>query len=139
MAKTIVTGGAGFIGSHLTELLLQRGHQVLVLDNLSTGRLENLAHLKGIVGLSFHQVELAEFQSIRPLFDGVDWVFHLAGLADIVPSMQRPLEYHRANVDGTAAVAEAARRAEVKRLVYANSSMSFTLLVTSMAFMHAPP
>lgn len=127
MAKTIVTGGAGFIGSHLTELLLQRGHQVLVLDNLSTGRLENLAHLKSSAGLSFHQVELDEFQSIRPLFDGVDWVFHLAGLADIVPSIERPLEYHRANVDGTVAVAEAARLAGVKRLVYAASSSCYGL------------
>lgn len=127
MARTIVTGGAGFIGSHLTELLLQRGHQVLVLDNLSTGRLENLAHLKGSAGLSFHQVELAEFQSIRPLFGGVDWVFHLAGLADIVPSIERPLEYHRANVDGTVAVAEAARLAGVKRLVYAASSSCYGL------------
>lgn len=127
VSRTIVTGGAGFIGSHLTELLLRQGHQVAVLDNLSTGRLENLAHLKGSAGLSFHQVELAEWQAIRSLFDGVDWVFHLAGLADIVPSIEHPLEYHRANVDGTVAVVEAARLAGVKRLVYAASSSCYGL------------
>lgn len=123
--KTVVTGGAGFIGSHLTELLLQRGHQVVVLDNLSTGRLENLAHLKGSSGLSFHQVNVADFKAIRPYFEGVDWVFHLAALADIVPSIQQPLEYHRANVDGTAAVVEAARLAGVKRFVYTASSSCY--------------
>lgn len=123
--NAIVTGGAGFIGSHLTELLLQRGHQVVVLDNLSTGRLENLAHLKGSAGLSFHQVNAADFKAIRPYFEGVDWVFHLAALADIVPSIQQPLEYHRANVDGTVAVVEAARLAGVKRFVYAASSSCY--------------
>jgi UDP-glucose 4-epimerase len=123
--KTLVTGGAGFIGSHLVELLLQQGHRVTVLDNLSTGRLENLAHLKGSAGLSFHQVDVADHRAIRPYFDGVDWIFHLAALADIVPSIQRPLEYHRANVDGTVAVAEAARLAGAKRLVYAASSSCY--------------
>jgi UDP-glucose 4-epimerase len=123
--KTIVTGGAGFIGSHLTELLLQQGHQVTVLDNLSTGRLENLAHLKGRTGLSFRQAEVTNPDTIRPYFDRVDWVFHLAALADIVPSIQRPLEYHRANVDGTAAVVEAARLAGAKRFVYAASSSCY--------------
>jgi len=123
--NTIVTGGAGFIGSHLTELLLQRGHRVVVLDNLSTGRLENLAHLKGSAGLSFHCVEAADITAIRPHFERVDWVFHLAALADIVPSIQRPLEYHRANVDGTVAVVEAARLAGAKRFVYAASSSCY--------------
>jgi UDP-glucose 4-epimerase len=125
MAKTLVTGGAGFIGSHLVELLLQQGHRVTVLDNLSTGRLENLAHLKGSAGLSFHQIEVEDHRAIRPFFDGVDWIFHLAALADIVPSIQRPLEYHRANVDGTVAVTEAARLAGAKRLIYAASSSCY--------------
>jgi UDP-glucose 4-epimerase len=125
MAQTIVTGGAGFIGSHLTELLLQRGHQVTVLDNLSTGRLENLAHLKGHSGLAFHQVDIADFEAIRPFFDHVKWVFHLAALADIVPSIQRPLHYHHANVDGTAAVAEAARLAGGERFIYTASSSCY--------------
>lgn len=123
--RTIVTGGAGFIGSHLTELLLQQGHQVVVLDNLSTGRLENLAHLQGSASLSFHQMDVADLKMIRPYFDGVDWVFHLGALADIVPSIQRPLEYHRANVEGTVAVVEAARLGGAKRLVYAASSSCY--------------
>src|SRR5438093_3231850 len=125
--KTLVTGGAGFIGSHLAELLLNEGHTVSVLDNLSTGRLDNLSLLRERPGFSFHQVDVAEPETIRPLFQGVDWVFHLAALADIVPSIQRPLEYHRANVDGTAAVVEAARLAGVKRFVYAASSSCYGL------------
>ncbi len=123
--NTIVTGGAGFIGSHLVELLLSRGHRVSVLDNLSTGRLDNLAHLKHYDTLSFHLVDIADLPAIQPLFTDVDWVFHLAALADIVPSIQRPLEYHRANVDGTVAVAEAARLAGAKRLVYTASSSCY--------------
>lgn len=123
--KTLVTGGAGFLGSHLVELLLQQGHRVTVLDNLSTGHLGNLAHLKSSAGLSFHQIEVADHQAIRPYFNGVDWIFHLAALADIVPSIQQPLEYHRANVDGTVAVAEAARLAGAKQLIYAASSSCY--------------
>lgn len=123
--KAIVTGGAGFIGSHLVELLLARGHEVAVLDNLSTGRRENLAGLQGRTGWSFHQVDVADAPVIRPLFDGVDWVFHLAALADIVPSIQRPLDYYRANAAGTAAVVEAARLAEAKRFLYAASSSCY--------------
>ncbi len=123
--KAIVTGGAGFIGSHLVELLLARGHEVAVLDNLSTGRRENLAGLQGRPGWSFHQVDVADAPVIRSLFDGVDWVFHLAALADIVPSIQRPMDYYRANGDGTAVVVEAARLAEAKRFLYAASSSCY--------------
>lgn len=123
--KAIVTGGAGFIGSHLVELLLSGGHEVVVLDNLSTGRRENLTAFQGRSGWSFHQVDVADAQAIRPLFEGADWVFHLAALADIVPSIQRPLEYFHANVDGTAAVVEAARLAGVKRFLYTASSSCY--------------
>lgn len=123
--RVIVTGGAGFIGSHLTERLLREGHSVLVLDNLASGRLDNLAHLKGDPSLTFQQVDVADFEVIAPLFGGVDWVFHLAALADIVPSIQKPLDYHRANVDGTIAVLEAARLAGVKRFIYAASSSCY--------------
>src|SRR2546426_325504 len=123
--KTLVTGGAGFIGSHLAELLLNKGHIVSVLDNLSTGCLDNIDPLRERPGFSFHQVDVAESEAIGPLFRGADWVFHLAALADIVPSIQRPLEYHRANVDGTVAVVEAARLAKVKRFVYAASSSCY--------------
>ena len=123
--ECLVTGGAGFIGSHLVERLLHDGHTVMVLDNFSTGRPQNLAHLAHHSELRLHQLDIVDLASIRPFFDGVDWVFHLAALADIVPSIQRPLDYHRANVDGTASVLEAARTAGVKRFVYAASSSCY--------------
>ncbi len=123
--STIVTGGAGFIGSHLVQHLLGDGHRVTVLDNLSTGRLANLAHLKDHPGLTVRRVDVAEHDGIAPHFSGVDWVFHLAALADIVPSIQDPLVYYRANATGTASVLEAARLAGVKRFVYAASSSCY--------------
>jgi len=125
--KTIVTGGAGFIGSHLTELLLEKGHSVLVLDNFSTGRPENLAHLKDNQNLNLVQVDISEFDKIKDYFKDIDWVFHLAALADIVPSITEPLKYHKNNVDGTVCVLEAAKQAGVKRLVYTASSSCYGL------------
>ena len=125
LRHTIVTGGAGFIGSHLVEHLLADGHKVIVLDNFATGRPENLAHLKDNSRLSVQRVDISNGSEIRPFFEGIDWVFHLAGLADIVPSIQQPLAYHQANVDGTIGVLEAARSAGVKRFVYAASSSCY--------------
>jgi UDP-glucose 4-epimerase len=125
MAKCIVTGGAGFIGSHLTERLLRDGHTVLVLDNFSTGRPGNLAHLKANPELRVIQADVADFGSIQEHFSGVDWVFHLAALADIVPSIQNPRQYHHSNVDGTIAVLEAARLAGASRFLYAASSSCY--------------
>jgi UDP-glucose 4-epimerase len=127
LKKTIVTGGAGFIGSHLVDRLLADGHDVLVLDNFSTGRPENLAQHRENPRLSLQQVDVSQHDEIAARFQGVDWVFHLAALADIVPSIQTPLKYHRSNVDGTAAVLEAARLAGVKRFVYAASSSCYGL------------
>jgi len=124
-ARVIVTGGAGFIGSHLVERLLADGHRVLVLDNLSTGRLKNLDHVKADPKLTVEEVDVADAARIAPLFRGVDWVFHIAALADIVPSIQHPLVYHRSNVDGTAAVLEAARHAGVRRFLYTASGSCY--------------
>ncbi len=123
----LVTGGAGFIGSHLVDRLLADGHEVLVLDNFATGRPENLEQHRGNPRLKLHRVDVAQHDAIRPLFEGVQWVFHLAALADIVPSIQMPLGYHRANVDGTVSVLEAARLAGVGRFVYAASSSCYGL------------
>ena len=123
--KVLVTGAAGFIGSHLVERLLVDGYRVIALDNLSNGRLGNLNHLFANAALEFHQVDIVNVDSIESHFEEVDWVFHLAGLADIVPSVQRPMAYHRANVDGSIAVLEAARLARVKRFVYAASSSCY--------------
>ena len=123
--RAVVTGGAGFIGSHLVDRLVADGHTVLVLDNFSTGRPENLAHLSRNSRVSLERVDVADSARLAPLLVGAEWVFHLAALADIVPSMERPLDYHRANVDGTVAVLEAARAAGVRRLLYAASSSCY--------------
>lgn len=124
---TVVTGGAGFIGSHLVERLLAEGHRVTVVDNFATGRLENLVGFRDHPGLKVERADVADFDRIRPILEGKDWVFHLAGLADIVPSIQRPLDYHAANVDGTISVLEAARLGGVRRLLYAASSTCYGL------------
>lgn len=121
----IVTGGAGFIGSHLVDRLLYEGHEVTVLDNFSTGRPETLDHVRSNPGLSIQRVDVADFESIVPHFEGADWVFHLAALADIVPSIEHPLIYYRSNVDGTVNVLEASRRHEIKRFIYAASSSCY--------------
>jgi len=127
MKKVLVTGGAGFIGSHLVERLLQNGDSVTVLDNLATGRMENLSHLKENPQLKLYIEDISNEAAISPYFEDIDWVFHLAALADIVPSIQQPLSYHKANVDGTIAVLEAARKAGVKRFAYAASSSCYGL------------
>lgn len=123
--RVLVTGGGGFIGSHLVERLLDDGHEVIVLDNFSTGRMENLDHVKDNRQLTIHQVDVSNHGEIHTFFEEVAWVFHLAALADIVPSIQQPLRYHRANVDGTIAVLEAARSSGVKRFIYAASSSCY--------------
>ena len=123
--RVLVTGGAGFIGSHLVERLLGDGHEVTVLDNFSTGMMENLSHVNDSRRLTIHRADVSNYGEIQPLFEETAWVFHLAALADIVPSIQQPLGYHRANVDGTIAVLEAARSSEVKRFVYAASSSCY--------------
>ena len=123
--KTLVTGGAGFIGSHLCELLVAQGHEVLALDSLVAGRLQNLKTIAGEPGMRFVQADICDSAAIAPYFEGVDWVFHLAGLADIVPSIEQPAQYFQTNVTGTLHVLEAARRCGAKRLVYAASSSSY--------------
>lgn len=127
--KALVTGGAGFIGSHLVDRLLEDGHQVTVLDDFATGGPHNLEQASVSPSLTVHCVDINDIHEAKTEakkhFAGVDWVFHLAALADIVPSIESPLKYHRANVDGTVAVLEAAREAGVKKLVYAASSSCY--------------
>ena len=121
--KSIVTGGAGFIGSHLVSQLIYMGHEVVVLDNFSTGRKENLSHVVERVKLV--ECDLSIKGSWAKEFDKVDWVFHLASLADIVPSIQNPEGYFCSNVDATFYVLEAARHANVKRFIYSASSSCY--------------
>lgn len=123
--RALITGGAGFIGSHLTELLLAQGEEVLVIDNLSSGRMDNLTHIENHPGYSFHEIDIRDRFRLEPLFEGVDWVFHLAGLADIVPSIENPRAYFEVNVDGTFNVLEAARKYRCKRFIYAASSSCY--------------
>jgi UDP-glucose 4-epimerase len=123
--KSLVTGGCGFIGSHIVDKLLMEGFKVTVIDNLSTGRLLNLDHHKTNPNLKIHLTDITEYWKILPLFEAVDWVFHIAALADIVPSIERPLDYHRANVDGTINVLECCRYWDIKRVIYAASSSCY--------------
>jgi UDP-glucose 4-epimerase len=123
--QCVVTGGAGFIGSHLVERLIRDGHRVAVVDSLATGRLENLVPVKGNPAVTFHKADVADVQALSPAMKGAQWVFHLAGLADIVPSIRQPLHYHAANVSGTIGALEAARAVGVERFVYAASSSCY--------------
>jgi UDP-glucose 4-epimerase len=125
--RAIVTGGAGFIGSHMVDLLLDRGYEVRVIDNLITGRLDNLARHRSDARLTVRQADMADLGPADPIFAGVDHVFHFGGIGDIVPSIERPLEYLHANVDGTLAVLEGSRRAGVRKFVYAASSSCYGL------------
>jgi len=104
VSSCVVTGGAGFIGSHLVERLLNDGQEVVVLDNLSTGRPGNLDQVIDNPLLTVHQVDITNQDDVRWVCSGVKWMFHLAALADSVPLIKDPLKYHRANVDGTVAV-----------------------------------
>ncbi|MEI6531500.1 MAG: SDR family oxidoreductase [Chlamydiota bacterium] len=123
--KCLVTGGAGFIGSHLAELLLQAGHEVIALDNLKGGHLKNLTSFKDNPDFTFVEADIREPDVLAPYFKGVDWVFHLAGVADIVPSIENPREYVETNVQGTFNVLQASKDAHVKRFIYAASSSCY--------------
>ena len=106
----LVTGGAGFIGSHLVDRLINDGRRVRVLDNFIVGRRANLAQHEGDPRLEIVEGDVADFKIALRATEGVERVFHLAARADIVPSIREPEAYFRANVDGTFAVLEAARR-----------------------------
>lgn len=121
--KSLVTGGAGFIGSHLVEKLINKGHQVIIIDNLSTGRIENISkYLKDII---FIKKDISNFLEIKKYFEKVDYVFHLAALADIVPSINHPRNYFNANVLGTLNVLELSKKNKIKKFVYTASSSCY--------------
>ncbi len=120
-----VTGGAGFIGSHMVDRCLAEGHNVTVVDNYSTGRPQNLSHHEGNENLTLAESDINDTDKLTEAFEGVDWIFHYAALGDIVPSIQKPREYFRSNVDGTFSVLEAARKNNTQKLVYAASSSCY--------------
>ncbi len=121
----VVTGGCGFIGSHITDRLIDQGYKVRVIDNFTTGRPQNLEHQKNSKNLTIFKKDIRNKEEIAPIFEGADYVFHMAALADIVPSIQQPWEYYSSNVLGTYHVVECARQAGVKKLVYAASSSCY--------------
>jgi nucleoside-diphosphate-sugar epimerase len=122
MAQYLVTGGAGFIGSHLSEELVRRGHRVRVADSLITGKRSNLEHIPGI---EFLEGDLADLEVARRAVDGVEYVLHQAAIPSVPRSVKDPITSNRANVDATLNVLVASRDAGVKRLVFAASSSAY--------------
>jgi UDP-glucose 4-epimerase len=120
--KALVTGGAGFIGSHIAEALCRRGARVVVLDNLSGGTLENLNFQRGGGALEFVEGDIRDEKLLAKIMPGCDWVFHEAALASVPRSVEQPLETNEINLDGTLKVLHAARDAKVKRFIFASSS-----------------
>ena len=122
--KSIVTGGAGFIGSNLVDQLVHKGHKVIVIDNFSTGRRSNLSHHKKN-NVKVITIDISKNNKLDKYFKNTNYVFHLAGLADIVPSIISPKEYFQSNVKGTLNVLEASKKARVKKLIYAASASCY--------------
>ena len=123
MRTCLVTGGAGFIGSHVAQALCARGARVRVLDNLSTGKLENLRQLDKRI--EFVEGDVADSSTVAAAVAGVDCVFHQAALASVPRSVEQPMDTHAACVTGTLNVLDQARRAGVRRLIYAASSSAY--------------
>ena len=124
MKKCIVTGGAGFIGSNLTEKLVKLGHKVTVIDNLSTGRKSNLNTIRKRI--KFVKSDISNIKNLDDkIFKKIDWVFHIAGIADIVPSIENPEKYHNSNVTGTLNILEKSRKNNVKKFIYAASASCY--------------
>lgn len=120
MAKILITGGAGFIGSNLAEKLVEQGQQVVVLDNLATGRLSNLKKIENQI--QFIQGDICDLDFLKENFKSIDFVFHLAALPGVFFSVQSPEQCNKANIEGTLNVLLAARDNKVKRVVFASSS-----------------
>lgn len=129
--RCVVTGAAGFIGSHLVDRLLADGHDVAGVDDLATGRLSNLSGARKSRRFRFVKADVSRpGPALDRAFKGARWVFHLAGLADIVPSIEHPERYFKANVEGTFGALEAARKGGARRFVYAASSSCYGLART---------
>ena len=124
MTKSLVTGGAGFIGSNLVDQLVKKKHKVIVLDNFSTGRRSNLSH-QTKKNVKIIKVDISNNKHLDKYFNDVDYVFHLAGIADIVPSIENPNKYFKSNVVGTLNVVQAAKKANIKKFIYAASASCY--------------
>ena len=124
ISRSIVTGGAGFIGSNLVDHLVRIGHKVIVIDNFVSGKKANLSHHKKS-DVKVIKLDLSNNKKIDKYFKKIDYVFHLAGLAEIIPSIKNPKKYFNTNVLGTLNVVEAAKKAKVKKFIYAASSSCY--------------
>jgi len=125
--KSIVTGGAGFIGSHLVDLLMKSGHEVHVIDNLYGGRYSNIEHHRKNKLFYFHEIDILNIKKDSKIFENVSYIFHLAGIGEIIPSIENPDLYFNVNVQGTVRVLEAARQNHIKKFIYAASSSCYGL------------
>jgi UDP-glucose 4-epimerase len=123
MKKCIILGGAGFIGSHLCDLLLKKKFQLTVIDNLSTGRLQNISHIKNYI--KFVKADISINGPWKKEFKGSKFIFHLAALADIVPSIENPRKYFQSNVNGTFNILEAMREYKINKIIYTASSSCY--------------
>lgn len=123
--KSVVTGGYGFIGSHMVDLLLSKDHEVVVIDNLSSGNYKNLNHYKKNT-FTFYEEDLSNLNNSVSAIQDCDYIFHIAGLADVVPSIDRPIDYYNSNVNGTLSIANLARENQnLKKIIYAASSSCY--------------
>ncbi len=125
MKKCLVLGGAGFIGSHLADRLIEDGHDVTVIDDLSTGKRENIVTLLKHKNFTMHREDLTSLTREKIFQKGFDWIFHLAGRADLIPSIKNPAEYHNVNVNGTLVALEMAKLFGCEKFVYAASSTCY--------------
>src|SRR5262249_15039364 len=123
MPKTIVTGGAGFIGSTLVRKLLETGAQVAVVDNLLTGFEKNLSEIRDRI--EFHRIDICDADALAPVMRGTDVVFHLAAIPSVPRSINDPVPSHEVNINGTFNVFRTAANAKVRRVVYAASSSAY--------------
>ncbi len=122
--KSVVTGGAGFIGSNLVDSLVKNGHRVIVIDNLSTGRKSNISHHnKNKVKLI--NTDISKSKNLKNIIKGSSYVYHLAGLADIVPSIENPNAYFNTNVNGTLNILNACKDLKIKKFIYAASASCY--------------
>ena len=128
----VVTGGAGFIGSHMVDLLLSKKYRVHVIDNLSGGHKKNLKHHNNNPNLKFENIDIRRIKPNNKIFKNADYIFHFAGIGDIVPSIENPVNYMMINVQGTINVLEAARYSKIKKFVYAASASCYGITEKSV-------
>jgi len=123
--RALISGSAGFIGSHLVDFLLNHDYEVIAIDNLISGQKKNFRKHKNNPKFQFYKLDIRKLEKIENLFKAVDFVFHLAGLADIVPSIENPMEYYSTNVSGTLNLLYLSKKNNIKKFIYAASSSCY--------------